>query len=210
MTTETVDIKTLPSIPEAKMDPEKEAFYTDICQHGNWKLHIYDCEILDNTSREIGAKTIVEIGVMEGCSSQLLGTVARDTGGHLYSFDPRPKGNYYVNMKRLNLEPHVTITVGFSPWAHSQVKIPMPIDYLFIDGEHKSRFCLVDYHYWSHFLRVGGIVAFHDIYGPPSAGVLRAINIIMEDDKNRLKEIAKGDPIHAKRRGGVIAFQKVA
>ncbi|MFA5321167.1 MAG: class I SAM-dependent methyltransferase [Smithella sp.] len=203
-----VDIKTIPE-PGIHLDPEKEKFYTDICQHGNWKLHIYDCDILDRTARAINAKTIVEIGVMEGCSTQLLGTVARDTGGHLYSFDPRPKSNWYVNVKRLNLEKDVTITVGFSPWAHSQVTIPMPIDYLFIDGEHKSRWAIVDFHYWSHFLRVGGCVAFHDIYGPPSVGVLRAISIILEDDNNRLKEIARGDAIHAKRRGGVIVFQKL-
>jgi predicted O-methyltransferase YrrM len=191
------------------MTPEQEALYTDICVHGEWKMHIYDLEVLDKAAREINAKTIVEIGSMSGTSTQLLGRVARDNGGHMYCFDPRPKDSWFTNMKRLSLEPYVTMTIGYSPWAHSKVNIPAPIDFLMIDGEHKLRWCLTDYHYWEHYVRRGGRIAFHDIYGPPSKGVNRALDIIMEDEKTRLREIARVSPIHAKRRGGILVFEKL-
>ena len=45
--------------------------YQEISVRGNRRMTTNDLELLDRTAREIGAKTIVEIGSMDGCSSMV-------------------------------------------------------------------------------------------------------------------------------------------
>ena len=158
-----------------------------------------DIDILYRTSKEINAKTILEIGSENGISSIVLGMVAKENNGHLYCIEPRPRQEWYRNIKQFNLINHVTLIQGYSPWIDRNL-LPSNFDYLFIDGEHKTRWCIVDYHYWSKFVRKGGRIAFHDIYGPCGPKVNRALNIILEDAK--LKEIAKGEK--AKNKGTIV------
>lgn len=186
----------------AKNSPDWPA----IIAAGDYKgpnLSVDDCELLYTCARQIRAKVIVEIGACKGTSSIVLGLAARTHGGHLWSVESRPRKEWFANIAAYDLRPTVTLVQGFSPWV--ELDLPGPIDFLFIDGEHKTRWCLMDYHYWSHFVRSGGRIALHDIYGPPGAKVNRAIEMILADDRGSLTELARCPPAP---RCGTVVFAK--
>jgi predicted O-methyltransferase YrrM len=189
------------------IEPGKERIdWPAIIAAGDYKganLSVDDCKLLYTTAVDIGARTIVEIGACKGTSSIVLGLAARASGGHVWSIESRPRKEWYANMTAYDLRPTVTLCQGLSPWV--ELNLPGSIDLLFIDGEHKTRWCLMDYHYWSHFVRSGGRIAFHDIYGPASAKVNRAIEMILADDADKLTELARCPPA---RRCGTVLFAK--
>jgi len=177
-------------------------------------LKLDECRFLSETANEIKPKIVVEIGASKGTSSMILGSVVRETEGHLYCIDPyinkagdgrTIKKVWEQNVKDLGLTKYITLIEEFSPWV-SLEEFKQPIDYLFIDGNHKTRWIIVDYHFWERFLRIGGRVAFHDWRPETEEGisVQRAVDIILEDDKEKLTEIAR-----LESGNGMIAFEKV-
>jgi len=168
------------------------------------QLTIDDCRILWETALAIEAKCVVEIGAFRGTSSMILGLVCKETGGHLWSVEVRPRQEWFDNIKKMNLDKTVTLTAGCSLAVH--LDLPGPIDFLFIDGDHQTHSVLRDYYYWCHFVRVGGFIAFHDIYGPPSPKVNRAIDMILSDGSECLQERERC-PIN--RICGTVVFEKV-
>lgn len=177
----------------------------EVCkQSGHPRLSLDDCRLLYESAVAISAERILEIGAACGTSSIILGLACRQTGGHVLSIEPRPRTEWYDNIKAYGLTDIVTLLPGFSPWV--ELRERAVLDFLFIDGEHKTRWCLMDYHYWSHFVRPGGRIAFHDIYGPPSAKVNRAIEMILADDGKNLAEIGRCPPA---RDCGTVIFEKL-
>lgn len=162
-----------------------------------------DAKLIHRCAMEIEAKVMLEIGVASGCSSMVLANVARQTGGHLWGIDPKVEGRWYSNMKELGLEEYETLIKKFSPWV-SPDEFGHPIDLLFIDGGHLTQECITDYRYFSHYVRKGGRILFHDyslgtIWG---VEVIRAVKIILE--REPLKEIG----LTQTRQKGTIAFEK--
>jgi hypothetical protein len=180
--------------------------YTDILSSCDGRLSINDAKILYATSMEIEAKTIVEIGSMDGCSSMVFGRVVQFTGGHLYCIEPNPKSRWKANMERLGLLDYATTLMKNSPWLNIPKELPTPIDYLLIDGDHRTRWTIVDYHVWEPYVRQGGVIAFHDWTGAKGVGawVQRAVGIILEDDEDGLEEIARDESSNR----GIIVFRK--
>jgi len=168
------------------------------------KLTIDDCELLWQSAIALKARCIVEIGAAWGTSSMILGLAAKETGGHLWSIEVKPRNEWYENIRNMGLDKTVTLTVGCSPAVH--LDLPGPIDFLFIDGDHQTRSALRDYYYWSHFVRVGGFIAFHDIYGPPSIKVNRAIEMILSDGSGCMQEIRR---CPSNRICGTVIFEKL-
>ena len=156
---------------------------------------------------EIQAKSIVEIGSMDGGSTCVLGDAARENDGHLFSIEPNPKQRARANIEKYQLEKFITHIFHASPWVPIE-KIKLPIDFIFIDGDHRTRWEIVDYHYWEKYVRVGGMIAFHDICGRKGVKdwVWRGLNIILEDDAHKLKEYARYEGPDR----GTIIFQKIA
>lgn len=177
--------------------------FRDIIAHSGAYLSIPDAECLYKTATELRPKSILEIGAMYGCSTSVLGQVAKACGGHLYTIEPNPRQEWKDNVARLGLGEYVTLIVGSSPWIDTQ-RIAQPIDYLCVDGAHQTRWCLADYHYFSPFVRRGGRIAFHDWCGAGGmqVEVRRAIEIILETDALSEVERAEG------RDKGLIVFQK--
>ncbi|TET00921.1 MAG: class I SAM-dependent methyltransferase, partial [Promethearchaeota archaeon] len=122
-------------------------------------LFLDECQFLSKTANEIKPMTVVEIGSSKGTSSMILGSVVRKTGGHLYCIDPNINEEWEQNIKDLRLTEYITLIEEASPWVNPE-KFKQPIDYLLIDANHKTRWIIVDYHFWERFLRVGGRVAF--------------------------------------------------
>ena len=190
-----------------------ELDYEQIYIETGTRLPVEDARFLYEQASAINAKTILEIGAGGGGSSIVLGTVAKENDGHLYSIEPKPEGRWLPNITKYGLVRTITLIKGFSPW----VAFEMPeLDLLFIDGNHELQYCLCDYHYWQKYVRPGGIVVFHDHmgncaedkrrskYGRPDyiPLVQRAINIILETDEL----IPLGCSYAVK--GGATAYQK--
>lgn len=162
-----------------------------------------DAHLLHTYAMEIEAKVMLEIGVASGCSSMVLANVARLTGGHLWGIDPKIEGRWFSNMKALGLEEYETTIKKFSPWV-SPDEFGHPIDLLFIDGGHRTKECITDYQVFSHYVRKGGRILFHD-YTPDTGWgkqVMRAVAIILETDA--LKQIG----LTQTKQKGTIAFEK--
>lgn len=164
-----------------------------------------DARLLMRSCERTNANIVFEIGAREGGSSLVLADCMRKVNGELFSLECYPKGRWHENIKLFDLEEHATLIEGVSPWHTNGV--PETYDVLFIDGNHRTRWCLVDYHCWEPRLRVGGEVIFHDWCG--AAGykeqIQRAVSIILETDKNKLEEV---DRVEGKDRG-CIAFKKL-
>ena len=190
--------------------------FQEISIRGNRRITTNDLDLLDKSAREIGAKTIVEIGSMDGGSSMVLGFVAKDNGGTLTCIEPHPKGKWFANMKELDLESNVTLIQSASPWLDWS-KIPAPIDFLFIDGDHRCSRAICDYVAFGRLVRAGGRIAFHDIDGGKGVAlyVRQAVEICERDDNLAspqgddylIRQIARTP---AARDRGTIVFEKLA
>lgn len=186
---------------------QKPDFANDMLRHCGGRITVQDADLLFETSMFIQAKNILEIGSADGCSTMVFGSVAREMGGKLQCIDPHPKKQWAWNVERLQLQEWVEMIKGSSPWIPLNL-IRQPIDYLFIDGDHRTRWAMVDYHYWSRFVRIGGRIAFHDWGDQHEAGkcVREAVEIILRDDAEKvLKKI--GETKTTSR--GTVVFEKV-
>jgi len=179
--------------------------FQNISERGLTNLKIEEAELLYESALDIEAKNILELGSMYGCSSMVLGSVARETGGHLQCIEAEPQALWTKNIEELELSQHVTMIKGLSPWINMR-QINFPLDYLFIDAEHRTRWCLTDYHFWSAYVRPGGRIAFHDYcpIGAAGKGVTRAVDIILEDDGDNLFLIGSVDL----RISGLVVYEK--
>lgn len=180
--------------------------YVDILERGNKRLVKSDMELLERTVRETKAKTIVEIGSMDGTSSLLFGSIAKEIGAKVYCIEPDPRKLWYKNIEEYGIKNYVTMIKAASPWVNMGL-IPRPIDYLFIDGNHRTRYCLADYHFFEPFVRKGGMIAFHDYNGRKgvSKWIRKAIEIILEDDSEKIVEVEHNDTSDR----GTIVFRKI-
>ena len=121
----------------------------------------------------------------------LFAEICKENGGQLICIEPEPTPEWYENMKQYNGT--VKLIKTYSPWVRIE-DIPQELDYLFIDGDHRTRFAICDYHFFSPFVRAGGLIAFHDT-NVIDMGVDRALKIILEESNNNLELIgeAKGE-----------------
>jgi len=190
--------------------------FQEISIRGNRRMTTNDLELLDKTAREIGAKTIVEIGSMDGCSSMVLGQVAKDNGGLLTCIEPHPKGKWFANIQELGLEDYVILVQKASPWLDWNAFLA-PIDYLLIDGDHRCSRAICDYVAFGRLVRAGGRIAFHDIDGGKGVAlyVRQAVEICERDDNlsspqgadYKIRQIARTPEA---RDRGTIVFEKLA
>ena len=200
--------------------------FTDILNSCGGRLSIADAKILCRIALELEAKVIVEIGSKDGCSSMTFAEAVKQTGGHLYCIEPAITQKWQDNMERLNIRQYVTAVPKASPWAYPSrnpfegaedkpwadkpiVDFLLPIiDLLLIDGDHRTRWTIADYHFWEPYVRTGGVIVFHDWTGANGVGawVQRAVSIILEDDADGLEEVARNES----NSRGLIAFRKTA
>jgi predicted O-methyltransferase YrrM len=185
-----------------------------------------DVALLDTCARMVArpGMTLMEIGSAGGCSSVILARIAQEHSGKLICVDPQPEARWYNNIQPY--ENNIILIKGYSPWIDSytlqaeeilaihadsyEFGYRYVIDFLLIDGNHKTRWVLVDYHYWFPYVREDSIIVFHDWNearpGTDGYEVKRAIEIILETDADKLEMVMEA-PGKANR--GSIAFRKV-
>ena len=114
------------------------------------------------------ANTIVEIGVAEGASAVGL-REAMPSDGTLHLIDPYhlsrvPALNFLKRAARRAVDSAGSArTVWIESFSQDAVRNwNLPIDFLFIDGDHREEAVERDWLNWSRFVREGGVVGFHD------------------------------------------------
>lgn len=119
---------------------------------------------------------ILEVGAHKGRSTCALALACVDTNRHVYTIDtftgqpdntnlltaPSYIGEFLKNLDRVDAVGYVTPLVGLSSdyWG----KFNQPLDLLFIDGGHDHETVLGDFEAFWPLLKVGGILAMHDVY----------------------------------------------
>ena len=133
----------------------------------------YDGPESQVTSRELdllcsyaqGAETVCEIGCFEGKTTAALGQVA---AGTVYTVDPFFRGRIgvcyseiiaHLYCKRMGVT-NVHFVRGFS--SDVAQTFAVPIDFLFVDADHRYEAIKQDWDAWVPKMRAGGIVALHD------------------------------------------------
>ena len=172
------------------------------------RLTIDDIHLIDTCARMTACKKFLEIGSAGGCSTVVLGNIAVEKNSRLYCIDPKLEGRWHKNTEAYHS--HITWIEAYSPWIDVPANIAIPIDFILIDGLHKTRWMLVDYHYFFPYVTLGGIIVFHDWNQalPSTDGweVKRALEIIMETDADKLELVMEAP---GKSNRGSIAFRKV-
>lgn len=116
--------------------------------------------------RELGAATVVELGVDYGFSSFVF---ARAGAGMVYgidSFEGDPEAGQrdtysavVAKQKELGIDNLTLIRGYFADVAKTWDK---PVDILHIDGRHRYEDVKEDFEIWSKFVRPGGVILLHD------------------------------------------------
>src|SRR4051794_40056547 len=130
-----------------------------------------------------GRRRVVEIGVFEGSSAVVLYDVL-DRGAELHLVDPfghHPDAlraghaatewatrRVVLRAARRSSGPAVRFHVDFS--ASVAERWTLPIDLVFIDGDHSELGVLKDWELWHQFVVEGGAVLFHDARASQSDG----------------------------------------
>lgn len=174
--------------------------FVEIAARGGDRMYWWELELLDQLVRKYKPKSIVEIGAWDGCSTITFGLAVKEIGGHVFSIDPAPSDILNSNIHELGLEDYITKLEQSSPWIDMDL-IELPIDFLLIDGNHNTRWVLVDYHFFRKYVRKNGIIAIHDC---EFTSVKKAIDIILETDKKLVTEVAYSGP---KGKRGLLAWQ---
>lgn len=117
-----------------------------------------------NHASLLNPKVVVEIGIKEGGNLKILSTLV-DENGLVIGIDPRKE----IPWKMDDSKCKVFHIVGNSHEVSTVNKLKvildgLPIDVLFIDGDHSYEGMLKDFYDYAPLVRTGGIIAVHDIY----------------------------------------------
>lgn len=129
--------------------------------------------VLYGLVRALKPEVCVEIGAARGKSACYIGMALKENGhGKLYSIDPHAQtywndvesvDTYNVfqeNTRRLGVEQFIEVVRDFSDKVGSTWKLP--IDILFIDGDHSYEGVKRDWDLFSPYVTTFGLVVFHD------------------------------------------------
>jgi predicted O-methyltransferase YrrM len=146
-------------------------------------------------------KVIVEIGSARGKSACFIGMALKENReGQLYAIDPHVQTDWNdsesvntfniirKNIQKLNLQEYVQIIRQPSDVAAKDWDLP--IDILFIDGDHSYEGVKRDWNFFSPFVKSFGFVIFHDTfwelkpdptYWRPNMGVPKFVEELREN-----------------------------
>lgn len=149
--------------------------------------------------KEIKPKRILEIGSLHGGTlwywmNAVKGAEIVSVDSGVQSFDSRFSD---IENARLNLWPEWERDTGCkitqvradstSPETVKAVKEQAPFDFIFIDGGHDYQTAMADWQNYWPMLRVGGLLAFHDIAYPDGNPYAYAVGMVWRTVRNNGK-----------------------
>jgi predicted O-methyltransferase YrrM len=133
---------------------------------------------------------LVEVGSWMGRTTSLLVQAAKKWDAAVYSVDPftpMPSGHeqgaperWRANLIKLGLEPP---HLYHMPSLEAASVFDQEVALLFIDGDHGERAVLADLQAWTPKVKLGGVVALHDMFYPTITGVCRAVTEWWTEDR---------------------------
>lgn len=141
-----------------------------------------------------GKKRLVEIGVFHGVNTRIFREVmARDA--ILFAIDPFPRFFFGVRglgwarriahcevSKSTNGQVVWVETTGHAAVKDARVQPCLPVDFIFIDGDHSWEGIKGDWESWREHVMLGGIVCLHDTRNRPGSDSERYMNEIISAD----------------------------
>ena len=141
-------------------------------------------------------KTIAEIGVSQAANTRKFREVM-DEDGVLIAIDPYPRfcfGLRGYGWSRIIAHREVgKVRRGKVLWiedlgenapALREVRELLPVDFIFIDGDHSYEGLKGDWEAWKEHITLGGIVALHDSRNRNNYGSEKFTNEVILNDKN--------------------------
>jgi predicted O-methyltransferase YrrM len=146
-------------------------FSSTVLAHGIASLRLDEAAFMHRLVRERQPRLAVEIGRFRGGSTFLLATALENGTLHSYDLETR-QGRPGVDLdrelvaalERYGLADRVRLHVVDS---RSAVLPEPPIDFLFIDGDHREQGVRADFERWSPLLGSDGCLLFHDAVEAP-------------------------------------------
>lgn len=140
----------------------------------NGLVTIGEAECLFNLASKVPeGGTVIEIGSWTGMSSSSLGFGCSGFGRKLYCIDPWCYEPAFVEWKNhiqdFGLAGHVTPIQGWAGEILQDWK--EKADLAFIDGNHEFHDTMKDFMLIYPFVKIGGMIAFHDVDHPMYPGV---------------------------------------
>lgn len=132
---------------------------------------------------EVARGNILEIGVHCGISTTAFLAGLEAHGGHLWSIDTHPSCRY-VHFGH-------PLWTFYCPWAGDVPNPDLPLDVLFIDGDHSKEYVEMDLVTWAPKVRPGGLILCHDADSASFPGVAAAVRMYC-DQHNLKHELRKG------------------
>jgi predicted O-methyltransferase YrrM len=140
-----------------------------------------EAQALTTLIAKFDCKKSFETGVAHGISTLAMTQAIAKNQGHHYGIDPcqynEHQGVALSLLKEHDLASHFTLCEG--P-AHLElpklIEAGETFDFAFIDGMHKFDYKFVDFFLSDKLIKVGGLIAFHDIVLPSTKKILRLIN----------------------------------
>jgi|18_taG_2_1085343.scaffolds.fasta_scaffold35413_2 predicted O-methyltransferase YrrM len=148
------------------------------------RQHSNEAILLWTLARNISG-IIVEIGVAFGGTSLLL--AAASPKSKVYGIDRKIRLQFddvKLEMKNLNIN-NYTLIEDDSTTLNIKDYIGDNIDFLFIDGNHSFEGCNNDIKHWWSYVRMNGLVAFHD-FNTGHPGVIQNVHNLLSENKGKL------------------------
>ncbi len=167
----------------------------------------------------------VEIGTYCGKSSVYIGAAARERSTVLYTVDHHRGSeemqsdwdhhdpevvdpqtgrmdslpHFRRTIEDAGLEDVVIAVVGDSPAVAANWETPF--GFLFIDGGHSEDIAMRDYESWTPRLRIGGILAVHDVFEDPAAGGQGPFHVYERAIADGAREVSRTGSLRVLRSG---------
>ncbi len=114
------------------------------------------------------AGNIIEIGSLHGRSTVVLAEAIKDSdkSGKVFAIDPgymdiQSLVNFQKNISHFGVDKYIQPITISSEEANKNWHDP--VDFLWIDGDHTYKGAELDFLLWEPYLKIGGIIAYHDV-----------------------------------------------
>ncbi|MFT5470182.1 MAG: putative O-methyltransferase YrrM [Verrucomicrobiales bacterium] len=129
-----------------------------------------EAHVLGELIVENGFQRGIETGIAHGISTLALAEAFSETGGSMIGFDPCQQTNHgdsaLETLNEYSLDSVFELRREPAQTGIAKLERESPVDFVFIDDVHNFQHRFVTFFLVDQLLRVGGVIAFHDLWLP--------------------------------------------